>query len=199
MSDLNETNEELIAIAVENKDKDDNETLGLLIGKGVPFNKAKGLLKKIQEDQGLIFTKADRDSKAEEILSGFSATADTTAEEVQEQVENLMGELNCKIGVARGYVKAMFDEDELTMPKATRTASGPRAAKTPGFRGDVKLAADFALENPEAVENDEEAFKEYMNDHGGSTTKTGGDKSKRWYAGVIDLRIFGKAWQDTHC
>lgn len=197
MPELNETNEELIAIAVENKDKDDNETLGLLIGKGVPFNKAKGLLKKIQEEQGLIFTKADRDAKAEEVLSGFSVSADTTAEEVQEQVDNLMDELNCKTGMARGYVKALFDDEELAMPKAVRASAGPRTPKAPGFKGDFKSAADFALANPEPLENDLEEFKAYMEDHGGAFTSTGKDKASRWYGGVVDLRIFGKQWTEA--
>lgn len=197
MTDLTENNEELVAIVVDNQDKEDNDILSLLIGASVPFNKAKGLLKKIQEAKGLIFTKEDRDVKAAELLSGFSVSSETTADEVAEQVENLMGELNCKVGIARGYVKAMFDEDEIPMPKATRATAGPRAPKAPGFRGDVKIAADFAIANPTPSDTDLEDFKAYMDDNGGSETKTGTDKSKRWYAAVLDLRIFAAQWKDA--
>ena len=199
MPELNETNQELIDIVVEMKDKDDNLTLGEIIGKGVPFNKAKGLLKKIQEAAGLIFTKEDRDNKAEEILSGFAVSAETTADEVQEQVDNLMDELNIKVGMARGYVKAMFDDEELAMPKAVRATGGPRKPKEPGFKGDFKSAADFALANPEPSETDVEDFTKYMEEHGGAFTSSGKNKATRWFGGVVDLRIFGKQWADKHC
>ena len=199
MTVLNETNEELIAIVTELKDAEDNDILGKLIGKGVPFNKAKGVLDKIMVAQGFRMTKAQLDEKAEEILAAFSIDAETTPEEVNDQIDDLVDELNCTVNKARNYVKSLFTEAEIAYPKMPKKASGPRAPREPGYRGDVKISADYALENPEAGEDDQAAFKAYMDENGGSTTSSGKDKSANWYSSVIDLRIFGKQWQDKHC
>lgn len=196
MSDLNENSQELIDIVTENKDTDDNNLLSLLIQVGVPFNKAKGYLNKIMVSQGLRMTKAQRDEKAEELMASFSITEDTTAEEVNDQIEMLADELKTTTNVARGYVRAGFAEAEVGMPKAS-TSSGPRAPRAPGFNGDVKLAADYAIANPVAGDNDLEGFQEYMKEHNAATTKNGADKSKRWYSTVVDLRIFANAWKDA--
>jgi len=199
MTALNETNEDLIAIVTELKDAEDNDILGKLIGAGVPFNKAKGVLDKIMVAQGFRMTKAQLDEKAEEILSAFGVSEDTTADEVNDQIDNLVDELGCTVMKARNYIKALFTEAEIAYPKMPKKSSGPRAPREPGYRGDVKISADFALENPEAVEDDQEAFKTYMDEHGGSTTSSGKDKAARWYSSVVDLRIFGKQWQAKHC
>lgn len=197
MSSLNENSQELIDLVTEHKDQDDNDILGELVGAGVPFGKAKGVLDKIMTSQGFRLSKADMDTKAEEILASFTASTETTPEEVSEQIDNLVEELNCTINKARNYVKAVFTGADIAYPKPARKASGPREARAPGFRGDVLTAANFAIANPEAIENDQDAFKDYMNDNGGSTTKNGTDKSARWYGAVVDLRIFAKAWKDA--
>lgn len=199
MTALNETNEDLIAIVTDNKDSDDNTILGLLVGAGVPFGKAKGILGKIMTSQGFRLTAEEMDTKAEELLAAFEVDTDTTAEEVSEQIDNLMDEMGCTLNKARNYVKAVFTGADIAYPKAAKKASGPREPRSPGYRGDVKTSADFALENPEELENDKEAFKAYMDEHGGSTTKNGTDKSARWHSSVVDLRIFGKQWQANHC
>jgi len=191
MSNLNETNQELIDLVVSMKDKDENETLGQLIGKGIPFNKAKGILKKIQESQGLIYTKEARDEKAAELLSGFEVNDEITAEDVQEQVDNLMGELSIKLGMARSYVKAMFDEEELPMPKATRTGGGTRTAKTPGFNGDALLCSDFLIANKDCTK---EEFTAFMVEQGKDKTSTGADKVGRWWGVVVDLKVFAEKY-----
>ena len=164
---LNKTNEELITIVTELKDSEDNDILGKLIGAGVPFNKAKGVLDKIMVSQGFRLTKVQLDEKAEEILAAFAIDTETTPEEVNYQIDNLVDELSCTVNKARNYVKALFTDAEIAYPKMPKKASGPRAPRDPGYRGDVKISADFALENPEAVEDDKEAFKSYMDDHGG--------------------------------
>lgn len=194
-----EISQEIVDIIVENKDKNDNEILGLIVGAGVAFGKAKSTLNRVLEEQGLRMTKAQRDEKAKELLSDFEVTEETTAEEVAEQVEVLVDELEIKPAAARAYIRPMFDEEELPMPKAERASSGPRKAKTPGFSGDVALSAEFALANPEAVEGDKEAFAEFMKGHNRDKTKSGKDKVETWYRSVVDLRIFGKKWQDAHC
>ena len=199
MSDFNENSQELIDIVTENKNLDDNAILGLLIGQGVLFNKAKGILNKILVSQGLRMTKAQRDDKAEELLAAFSVTDETTAEEVSDQIDMLMDELDCTKAAARIYVKAMFDEAEIAFPKVATTGGGKRGPKAPGMSGDVRTSANFALENPEEIENDKEAFKDYMDANGGSTTRSGKDKSGNWYSAVVDLRLFGKEWLDKHC
>lgn len=199
MSSLNETSEELITIVTDNKDSDDNTILGLLVGAGVPFGKAKGILGKIMTSQGFRLSAEEMDEKAEELLAAFSVDSDTTSDEVAEQIDNLIDELGCTANKSRNYVKALFTGADVAYPKPAKKASGPREPREPGYRGDVKTSADYALAFPEAGKNDKEDFKAYMDEHGGSLTKNGTDKSSKWYSSVVDLRIFGKAWQAKHC
>ncbi|MCP4176869.1 MAG: hypothetical protein GY756_03810 [bacterium] len=193
---MSETTQDIVDLIVINKDKSDNDILGLMIGQGVQFNKAKGILNSVLEEQGLRLTKVQRDEKAAEILEGFSVSVETTAEDVVDQIEAIVDEIDCTVNIARAYVRALFVAEDLPMPKAARS-NVPRAPKVPGFRGDVKIAADYAIANPDATENDLENFKTFMDDNGGSTTKTGTDKSKKWHSAVEDLRIFAKAWKDA--
>jgi len=194
-----EIKQEIIDVIVANKDKTDNTILGIIVGEyAVPFNKAKDVLKQVLEEQGLRMTKVQRDEKAAELLQDFMVSEDTSTDEVSEQVEMLVDELDCTVGIARGYVRALFEAEELKMPKAPQ-GGGKRTPKAPGFRGDVSIAANYALANPEPTENDKDDFKAFMDENGGSTTKTGKDKSTNWYSGVVDLRIFGKQWQEINC
>ena len=193
-----EISEEVIQTIVDNKDKNDNDILGLIIGLGVPFNKAKTVLNKILIDKGLRMTKADRDTKAEQLMEDFSATSESTVDEVNDKIEQIMEDLDCTVGVAKAYVRAAFAAEELEMPKATRTG-GTRGPRTPGFAGDVAIAANFALANPEPTENDLEDFRACMKEQGSDVTASGKDKATRWYGAVVDLRIFGKKWADAHC
>ena len=194
-----EVTEEIVQLIVDNKDKTDDEILGLVIGTGqIPFSKAKSVLQKVLIEKGLRITKEQRDDKAAEMLGGFEVSAETTPDDIATQVQELSAELDCSAKIARGYVKGLFDEADIEMPKAPK-GGGTRGPRTAGFGGDVKLAAEFAIENPEPVEDDLAAFKVYMDENGGSTTRAGADKSARWYNGVVDLRIFGKQWAEKHC
>jgi len=194
---MSEVTQEVIDLIVANKDKADNDILGIIIGEaGVAFNKAKGVLNSVLESQGLRMTKAQRDEKANELMENFEVSEDTTAEEVSEQIEMLVDELDCTVGIARAYVRSAFDSEELKMPKAAKS-SGPRAPKAPGFRGDVKIAADYAIANPDATEDDKGDFKAFMDANGGSETKAGKDKSIRWHSAVVDLRIFARQWKEA--
>jgi len=195
---MSEVTQDIIDLIIANKDKDDNDILGIIIGEGgVAFNKAKGVLNSVLESQGLRMTKAQRDEKAIELMENFVASEDTTPEEVSEQIEMLVDELDCTVGIARGYVRSAFDAEELKMPKAAKATGGPRAPKVPGFRGDVKLAADYAIANPVPTEDDKGDFKAFMDGNGGSTTKSGKDKSSTWYSAVLDLRIFANQWKEA--
>ncbi len=143
--------------------------------------------------------KAETDEKVEQLLAAFSIDEETTSDEVSEQMDNIVEEVGCTLIKARNYVKTLFTDADIAFPKQAKKTSGPRAARSPGHRGDVKTSADYALDFPDAQENDQEAFKAYMDERGGSTTKNGSDKAARWYGSVVDLRIFGKQWQDKHC
>lgn len=192
-----EVAQEIVDLIVENKDKSDNDILGMIIGQGIPFNKAKNVLNSVLVEQGLRLTKEQRDEKASELMESFEVSSETTADEVSDQIESLVDELGCTANVARAYVRAAFTAEDIDMPKAPRSPAGPRAPREPGFRGDVKIAADYAIKHPEPTENDEADFKAFMDENGGSTTKSGADKSKKWYGGVADLRIFAKAWKEA--
>ncbi len=197
MSSLNENSQELIDLVTEHKDQDDNDILGELVGAGVPFGKAKGVLDKIMTAQGFRLSKADMDTKAEEILASFTASEDTTPEEVSEQIDNLVEELNCTVNKARNYVKAEFTGADIAYPKVVRAKGGPRTPTAPGFKGDVLLASQFAIANPVAGENDLEDFRAFMVEREADKTRTGTDKVARWYGAVLDLRIFATAWKDA--
>lgn len=188
MSDIDQS---IVELVVENKDKDDNTILGLIIQTGsVPFNKAKGVLAKVLEEQGLRMSKAQRDEKAQELMEDFSVSEETTTDEVTEQIESLMDELDCSVGIARGYVRAAFEAEELTMPKVARKTSGPRTS-TPGFNGDAKLVSDFLISNKDCTR---EEFDTFMKDQGKATTKTGADKTGRWWNVLVDLKVFAESY-----
>lgn len=191
MPELNEKSQVLIDIVTANKDyTNENDVLGELIGAGVPFNKAKGLLEKIMVDQGLRMSKAERDDKAEELMASFSITEETTAEDVSDQVDTLVDELNCTVGIARGYVKRAFTEADVPYPKATKATGGQRSS-TPGFNGDAKLVSDYLIANKDCTR---EQFDAFMTEHGKDKTKNGIDKTGRWWNVLVDLKVFAESY-----
>lgn len=190
MTVLNETSQELIDIVSEFKDSDDNTILGKIVGAGVPFGKAKGVVDKIMVSQGFRMNKVDMDAKAEEILATFEISEETTAEEVQEQIDNLVDELNCKVPKARNYIKALFSGEEIAYPKATRAASATRTS-TPGFNGDAKLVSDFLIENKDCTR---EEFDTFMKEQGKDLTASGVDKTGRWFNVLVDLKVFAEKY-----
>lgn len=188
---MTEVTQDIVDLIIENKDKSDNDILGIIIGAGVPFNKAKGVLNSVLIEQGLRMTKEQRDEKAAELMESFSVSEDTTSDEVAEQVELLADELNCSAGVARAYVRAAFAEEDIEMPKAKRTGGGHRGPRSPGFSGDAKITTDFLIENPDCTK---EEFSAHMEEKGIAKTKNGADKTSRWYSYMQDLKIFANKW-----
>lgn len=190
---MSEISQKLIDIVVDNKDKDDNTILGLMIGSGeVMFNKARGALNTILVEQGLRMTKAQRDEKAAIILEDFGVTDETTAEDVSEQVEVLVDELDIKPAAARAYIRAIFEAEEIEMPKAARKTGGTRTS-TPGFNGDAKLVTDYLIANKECTR---EEFNEFMESQGKAKTASGKDKTQRWWNVLVDLKIFAESYCD---
>jgi len=187
---MSEVEQSIVDLIVENKDKDDNDILGLIIGQGVQFNKAKGILNSVLIEQGLRMTKAQRDEKAEELMADFTASAETTTDEVSEQVEMISDELSCTTTIARAYVRAAFTAEDLAMPKATK-AAGPRGPRTAGFNGDAGIVSNFLIENKEATKED---FTAFMVEKGLDKTASGKDKVSRWWAVLEDLRVFGSKY-----
>ena len=196
---LNAQSPEIIEIVTTNANKNDNDILGLLVQAGIPFGDSRKILKKVFEEQGLRLTKDQKEEKVKEVMSRFEVTEETTVEEVSEQIELVAAECEISNAMAKKHVKLAFTEADITMPSVPKTGGGTRGPREPGFRGDVKIAADYAMANPEAVENDKEEFKNYMDSVGKSTTKSGKDKAGNWYNAVVELRMFGKEWQEKHC
>jgi len=191
-----EATEEVVQYITENHKLSDEELLGGLIPLGVPFNSAKTTLKAILEEKGLRMSKEQRDSAAADLLSDFTPTEETEVDEVNEMIENLVEELEVSVKIARAYVRAVFTENEVEMPKATRAAGGPRTPREPGFNGDSKLVASFVVSNPNGSEED---FRKMMEEAGADKTSTGKDKAARWFPFSKDLYIFAEAYMAAHC
>lgn len=185
---MSEISQDIVDAIVENKDKSDNDILGIIIGMGTPFNKAKGVLNTVLVDKGLRMTKAQRDEKAAGLLEGFTATADTTADEVSDQVDLLSDELDCTNAVAKAYVRALFTAEEIDMPKVAKVA-GPRGPRTPGFNGVAGTVSNFLVENKECTK---EEFTAFMVEKELDKTRSGTDKVATWWNVLQDLRIFGE-------
>jgi len=192
-----EITEEIVQLIVENKDKTDDEILGLVIGTGqIPFSKAKGVLQKVLIEKGLRITKEQRDEKAAEMLGGFEVSAETTPDDIATQVQELSAELDCSAKVARNYIKALFDEEELNMPKAPK-GGGTRGPRAPGFGGDALIAAQFLIDNKDSTR---EEYAEYLASIGKDKTNKGADKVGTWWGLIEDLRVFTVQWQEAgHC
>jgi len=187
---MSEVSQEVIGAIVENKDKSDNDILGIIIGMGVPFNKAKGVLTKVLEEKGLRMSKTQRDEKAAELMENFTASAETTADEVAEQVEMISDELDVSTAIAKAYVRASFVSEDLEMPKVAK-ASGPRGPRSPGFNGVAGTVSNFLIENKECTK---EEFTAFMVEKGHDKTKSGADKVGTWWNVLQDLRIFGESF-----
>jgi len=189
-----EISQEVIDLIVENKNEKDDKILSMLVTSGlVSYSDAKKVFNTVLEEQGLRLSKAQRDEKAEELLETFNPDNETTADEVAEQIELLESELDCSKAIARNYVKAKFDEEDITMPKVTANA-GPRGPRTPGFKGDTAITLDFFLKNPNCTQ---EEFTAHMEEIGKRYTQKGADKSIPWFHFIRDLRIFMKSWKES--
>ena len=184
--------QEMIDLVVTHKDKKDDEILGLIIGSGVPFSAAKAVLNTILVEQGLRITKDQRDEMAAEILAGFEVSAATTPDDIAEQIQLVSAECDCSAKIARTYIKALFDEADIEMPKAA-TGGGVRGPREPGFGGDAAITTDFLLENPDCTE---ESFREYMVSIGKDKTVKGADKVSGWWGFIADMKVFLAKWEN---
>lgn len=187
---MSEISQEIVDVIVQNKDKSDNDILGMIIGMGVPFNKAKPTLNSVLESQGLRLSKADRDEKAASLMESFEVSEETTADEVAEKVEELMDELNCTQNIARAYVRAAFNAEDIDMPKAPKSSS-PRGPRSPGFNGVAGTVSNYLIENKDCTK---EEFTEFMVEKGLDKTKSGADKVATWWNVLQDLRVFGQKY-----
>lgn len=188
---MSEIAQEIVDIIVANADKDENTILGEIIGAGVPFTKARATMNAVMVEQGLRLTKEQREEKAAEILDGWEVSEDTTVEDVNEMLEKLSDELKCTSRQAGGYIKQVFSDADLTMPKAAKVAR----KRTPGFHGDAKLVSDFLIENPECTQEDVTTF---MQEQGIDKSKNGADKTKRFWNFVVELKTFADTWCDSN-
>ena len=186
-----EVSQEVVDFIVENKDESDEDLLGMLIGQGfVSFSKARPTLNYVLVDQGLRMTKEQKEEKVKELMDAFPVSVETTADEVAEQIELIMGELDVSKGVARNYVKSAFVEADIDMPKAK--ATGIKRERKAGFSGDAALTLNYFIENPNCNYED---FKAYMESKDAAVTAKGADKTKNWYAFIKDIRIFITDWK----
>lgn len=174
-------------VSLFNDGKDENFILGEIIGNGVQFNRAKGTLNTVLVESGLKLTKEKREEKAKGIIEAWTATENTTIEEVTAKIEEVKVAASCTNAQAKGYVKAAFDAEELTMPKATTK----RAPKTTGFAGDAKLTSDFLLENPDITKDDLATF---MAEQGIDKSKGGSDKVQRFWNFMLEIKTFANSW-----
>ena len=187
--------EDQIQFIVENYKMDDNDLLGALVQKGIPFNDTKRILKEVLEDKGLRLSKPQRDEKAAELLADFNPTEETEIDEVNETIENLVQELDVTANVARAYVRAVFVAVEIAMPKAAG-GGGKKGPRTPGFAGNAKIVSDAVINNPDITI---EELRTVMEEAGKDKTAGGADNVTKWFPFVADLRLFGKAWEAKHC
>lgn len=183
-----EYTQEMVDLVLENKDKTDEDILGLLVQSGIGFRKVSGIYNKICIDQGLKMTKEQKDEKVQEVLSGFEVSPDTTPDDIAEQVEAIVTEIDCSAKAARGYVKKLFVDADIEMPKAP-TGGGKRGPRTPGFGGDSGICANFLIANPECTRDE---FQAHFEGLGRDKTSKGADKVAGWWAFIEDLKIFAE-------
>lgn len=186
-----DVSQEVVDIIVANADKNDNDVLSLIVSAGVLFKDAKKTLAFVQVDKGLKLTKEQSDAVIADLMAGFAVSADSTVEEVNDQIELISAEAKISPTAARKVVRSAFDKEALTMPKALK--AGVRSPSVPGFGGDVKLTADWVIANPNGGTYEE--FKAYMEEKGAAVTNQGKDKTRRWFSVSEDLRVFISDYQ----
>lgn len=132
--------EEVVVSGFAEKLSDDDISENLYKA-GCPFKDIDKTLKQIIADKGLRLSPKERNAKAAEFLEGYQPDA-TDVESHLAKVSALQDFLDCSTTQAGASMRKWAKDNDITLPKVVAKA---KSKLEPGFRGNIKIVADWAL------------------------------------------------------
>lgn len=165
-------------------EKSDNDIKSDMFKAGCDFGDINKIFNKTLADKKLRLTPKDRNEKAVAFLEGYVPEAENVEAHLS-KVAALQDHLKCTTTQAGASMRAWAKLNDIELPKAPATPTA-----TPGFRGNQKLVADYAIANKEIT------FEQLVKFAADNVPKTKGDKdNSRGYAvSVWNSIIFAKAF-----
>lgn len=175
--------EEVVISGFAEKLSDDDISENLYIA-GCPFKDIDKTLKDIIALKALRLTPKERNAKAAEFLEGY----------VPDGVENHLGKvsalqdfLDCSTTQAGASMRKWAKDNDVELPKVPAKS---KTVSVPGFRGNIKIVADWAL--AQEVQPTLEQLVEFASANV-PVTKTGKDNSSGYALTVYNAIIFANA------
>jgi len=171
-----------IVVAGFEAELSDNDIKKEMFEAGCDFGDINKTFNAIVADKTLRLSPKDRNTKAAEFLEGY---VPGTVEEHLGKVAALEDFLGCKTTQAGASMRAWAKANEVELPKA------PKASKVdPGFRGNQKVIADYALANRDVTLEQLITFAAENIE----ATKGGKDNSRGYAVSVYNAIIFARSW-----
>ena len=175
-------NYENIVVAGFEAEKSDNDIKKELFEAGCDFSDINKVFNQVVADKGLRLSPKDRNAKAAEFLEGYEPTDVESHLAKLSALEDHLGVKSTQAGAAmRAWAKA----NDIELPKAPKK---PKAA--PGFRGKMKILADWMLENKDATLEQLQAYAAEAIE----PSKEGKDNSAGYATAMWNSVIFAKAY-----
>lgn len=156
-----------------------------LFDAGMDFNDLKKNFNSIVSKLGLRLSAKERVAKASEFLEGYLPDADDVEMHLG-KISALQDFLGVSSTQAGASMRKWAKDNDITLPKVKAKS---KSKLEPGFRGNVKIVADWAIENPSATL---EELAKYASENV-PVTKTGKDNSAGHALTVFNALIFAKA------
>lgn len=166
-------------------EKSDDEMKEKMIISGIPYGIMNKMFRDTVASLGLRISPKDRNEKAFAFLEGYAPDAEDVASHLA-KIAQLEKHLECKTTQAGASMRAWAKLNKIELPKA------PVITTTPGFRGNQKVVADWAIANPTCT------FDELVKFASENIAKTKGDKdnSRSYAISIWNAVIFAKAFNN---
>ena len=175
--------EEIVVSGFEEKLSDDDISENLYKA-GCPFKDIDKTLKSIIADKALRLSPKERNAKASDFLEGYEPDG---VENHLGKVSALQDFLECSSTQAGASMRKWAKDNDIVLPKVPAKS---QAKTEPGFRGNIKIVADFAL--AQEIQPDLETLVKFAAESI-PVTKTGKDNSAGYALIVFNAIIFANA------
>ena len=164
-------------------EKTDDEMKEAMIIQGIPYGIMNKMFKETVERLGLRVSPKERNAKAAEFLEGYTPDINDVNSHLA-KISELQDFLDCKTTQAGASMRKWAKDNKIELPKAPATPT-----VSPGYRGNPKIVADWALQNENCT------FDELVKYASESVPKTKGDKdnSRSVAIAIWNALIFAKA------
>jgi len=173
--------EQIINIIVEgfaNEKTDNDIKKEMFMTEEIDFGDINKTFLQVIAEKGLRLSSKDRTTKTNEFLEGYEPDG---VENHLAKISALQDHLNCATTMAGAAMRKWAKTNEIDLPKAPK-----ESAVEPGFRGNIKTVADFAIANKDCTLEDLVKFAS----ESVPNTKTGKDNSRAYAIGIWNAVLF---------